>query len=210
MLELRDTVYIVEDDAAARALFSAIVQSMGLDSVACSSAAEFLPHCDSLRPGCLVLDLAMPGQSGLALQQELTLRGITIPVIFVTGRGQVATAVKAMRQGAFNFLQKPFSNSELIDNIRRAVDLDHQHRSMLSRVGAIRERLTSLTRRERDVLDQVISGHPNKIIAHELRLSQRSVEMHRSRVMEKMGARSVAQLVRMLVNVENRADERPS
>jgi FixJ family two-component response regulator len=210
MPEPRDTVYIVEDDAAARALFCAIAQSIGLDTVACSSAAEFLPHCDSLRPGCLVLDLAMPGQSGLALQLELTMRGITIPIIFVTGRGQVASAVKAMRQGAFNFLQKPFSNSELIDNIRRAVDLDHQHRTTLSRVDAIRERLVSLTPRERDVLDQVVSGRPNKIIAHELRLSQRSVEMHRSRVMEKMGASSVAQLVRMLVNVENRLGTPPN
>ncbi len=109
-----------------------------------------------------------------------------------------------------NFSQKPFPHSDLIANIRRAIELDHSHRSTLSRVDAIRERLTSLTPRERDVLDQVICGRPNKIIAHELRLSQRSVEMHRSRVMEKMGATSVAQLVRMLVNLENRPNARPN
>ncbi len=210
MLEPRDTVYIVEDDPSARALFCSIARSMGLDSIAFDSAAGFLSQCDSLRPGCLVLDMVMPGQNGLAVQHELIARGITIPIIFVTAAGQVAAAVEAMRQGAFNFLEKPFPNSELIDNIRRAIALDHSHRSTLSRIAAIRERLTSLTPRERDVLDQVICGRPNKIIAHELRLSQRSVEMHRSRVMEKMGATSVAQLVRMLVNLENRPNARPN
>jgi FixJ family two-component response regulator len=136
MSEPRDTVYIVEDDPSARALFRAIAQSIGLDSVAFDSAVEFLRQCDALFPGCLVLDLVMPEQGGLALQHELILRGITIPIIFVTGRGHVAAAVEAMRQGAFNFLEKPFTNSELIDNIRRAVDLDHSHRAMLSRVDA--------------------------------------------------------------------------
>lgn len=209
MTQSRDTVYVVEDDAGARSLVCAIARSIGLDCKAFASAAEFLEQCGSLAPGCLVLDLVMPEVSGLALQHELTLRGVTIPIIFITGRGQVASAVQAMRQGAFNFLEKPFPNSVLIADIRRAVNLDHNHRVTLSQVGAIREKLSSLTPRERDVLDQVISGHPNKIIAHELKVSQRRVEMHRSRVMEKMGVSSVAELVRMLVSVEDRGGRTP-
>jgi two-component system, LuxR family, response regulator FixJ len=205
--QARDVVYIIEDDDAARALFFQVARSMGLGCEAFASATEFLARCDALRPGCLVLDLVMPDVGGLALQQELILRGITIPVIFVTGNGQIATAVEAMRQGAFNFLEKPFSNSELIENIRRAIDLDHSHRRMLGRLDAIREKLDSLTPREHDVLNQVVSGRPNKIIAHDLNLSQRSIEMHRSRVMEKMGASSVAQLVRMLISVESSSRE---
>jgi two-component system, LuxR family, response regulator FixJ len=204
-----EVVYIVEDDDAARALFISVVRSMGLGCEAFASAAEFLLCCDALRPGCLVLDLVMPDVGGLTLQRELILRGIAIPIIFVTGQGQVAAAVEAMRQGAFNFLEKPFPNEELAENIRRAIDLDHTHRRLLDRVDAIRERLGSLTPREHDVLSQVISGRPNKIIAHDLNLSQRSIEMHRSKVMEKMGASSVAQLVRMLISVESERREEP-
>jgi FixJ family two-component response regulator len=207
--QARDVVYIVEDDDAARALFFQVARSMGLGCEAFASATEFLARCGALRPGCLVLDLEMPDVGGLALQQELILRGITLPVIFVTGKGQIATAVEAMRQGAFNFLEKPFPNSELIENIRRAIDLDHSHRRRLDRLDAIREKLGSLTPREQDVLNQVVSGRPNKIIAHDLNLSQRSIEMHRSRVMEKMGASSVAQLVRMLISVESSPREGP-
>jgi two-component system, LuxR family, response regulator FixJ len=204
-----DVVYIVEDDDAARSLFSTVARSMGLGCEAFASAAEFLKRCDALRPGCLVLDLVMPDVGGLALQRELILRGIAIPIIFVTGRGLVATAVEAMRQGAFNFLEKPFPNSELAENIERAIELDHSHRRLLDRVDAIREKLGSLTPREHDVLSRVVSGRPNKIIAHDLNLSQRSIEMHRSRVMEKMGANSVAQLVRMLISVETERREGP-
>jgi len=202
-------VYIVEDDDAARALFVSIARSMGLGCEAFASAAEFLLRCDALRPGCLVLDLVMPDMGGLALQHELILRGIAIPIIFVTGKGEVTTAVEAMRQGAFNFLEKPFPNEELVENIRRAIELDHSHRRLIDRVDAIREKLGSLTPREHDVLSQVVSGRPNKIIAHALNLSQRSIEMHRSKVMEKMGASSVAQLVRMLISVEVERHEGP-
>jgi FixJ family two-component response regulator len=202
-------VYIVEDDDAARALSVTVARSMGLGCEAFASAAEFLLCCDALRPGCLVLELVMPDLGGLALQHELILRGITIPIIFVTGQGDVATAVEAMRQGAFNLLERPFPNEELVENIRRAIDLDHSHRRMLDRLEAVRERLGSLTPREHDVLNQVASGRPNKIIAHDLNLSQRSIEMHRSKAMEKMGVSSVAQLVRMLISVESERREEP-
>jgi two-component system, LuxR family, response regulator FixJ len=198
----QDTVYIVEDDDDARALYSAVVRSMGLGCEAFPLATDFLERCDALGPGCLLLDLVLPDVSGLALQHELTLRGITIPIIFVTNKGQVASAVEAMRQGAFNFLEKSFSNAELMENIRQAIALDHSHRRMLDRIGAIRGKLESLTRREHDVLTEVVSGQSNKTIAHKLSLSQRSIEMHRSRLMEKMGADSVAELVKMLLSVE--------
>jgi two-component system response regulator FixJ len=207
--ESQDVVYVVEDDGAARALVSAIAQSIGLRCEAFSSAYDFLRQCDALQPGCLVLDLVMPGLSGLGLQHELKIRGIDIPIIFITGHGEVASAVEAMRQGAVNFLEKPFPNSALIENIRHAIDLDHRNRRRIDQVDAIREKLGSLTPREHDVLNQVISGQPNKIIAHNLKVSQRSVEMHRSRVMEKMGASSVAQLVRMLITVETRQRDVP-
>ena len=205
----QDVVYVVEDDGAARALVSAIAQSIGLRCEAFASAYDFLRHCDALQPGCLVLDLVMPGLSGLGLQHELKIRGIDIPIIFITGHGEVASAVEAMRRGAVNLLEKPFPNSALIENIRHAIDLDHRNRRRIDQVDAIREKLGSLTPREHDVLNQVVSGQPNKIIAHNLKVSQRSVEMHRSRVMEKMGASSVAQLVRMLITVETRQPEVP-
>jgi two-component system, LuxR family, response regulator FixJ len=198
----RDMVYIVEDDDDARALYCAVVRSMGLGFEAFASGAAFLERCEALGPGCLLLDLVLPDVSGLALQRELTLRGIAIPIIFVTNKGQIASAVAAMRQGAFNFLEKTFSSSELVENIRQAVALDHRNQRMLGEIDTIRERLGSLTRREHDVLKEVVSGKTNKIIAHKLNLSQRSIEMHRSRVMEKMCAGSVAHLVRMLISVE--------
>jgi len=203
----RDVVYIVEDDDAARALYCRVARSMRLDYEAFACAAPFLERCEALRPGCLVLDLVLPDLSGLEVQRELTLRGIAIPIIFVTGKGQIASAVAAMRQGAFNFLEKSFSKAELVENIRQAVALDHSHRRISDEVNAIRGKLESLTQREHDVLNEVLSGLSNKIIAHKLNLSQRSIELHRSRVMEKMGASSVAHLVRMLLNAEEGQDK---
>jgi len=205
----REVVYIVEDDDAARALYCGVARSMGLDFEAFARAVPFLECCEALRPGCLVLDLVLPDLSGLAVQRELTLRGITIPVIFVTGKGQITSAVAAMRQGAFNFLEKSSSNAELVENIRQAIALDHSHRRLTDQVDAIRGKLDLLTPRESDVLHEVISGQSNKIIAHKLHLSQRSIELHRSRIMEKMGAGSVAQLVRMLLSVKGQDESLP-
>jgi two-component system response regulator FixJ len=166
----RDTVYLIEDDDAARALYFGVVRSMGLDCEAFACAAPFLERCEVLRPGCLVLDLVLPDLNGLAVQRELTLRGITIPIIFVTGKGQITSAVAAMRQGAFNFLEKSFANAELVENIRQAVPLDHRHRRMTDQFDAIRGKLESLTQREHDVLNSVVCGHSNKLIAHKLHL----------------------------------------
>ena len=196
------TVFIVDDDAAVRNSLRLLVKSVGLTAAAFVSAQEFLATYDPHQPGCLVLDVRMPGMSGLDLQQQLNLRGAVIPVIFITGHGDIPMAVEAMQHGAFDFLQKPFRDQDLIDRIQRALEKDRESRALLGERTRIRERLDSLTPREREVLNLVASGKANKAMAAELGLSQRTVEIHRARVMEKMGASSVAQLVRMVLDLE--------
>jgi len=144
----------------------------------------------------------MPGMSGIELQQQLNLRGATIPVIFITGHGDIPMAVEAMQHGAFDFLQKPFRDQDLIDRIQRALERDARNRNSLAQHARIRERFGSLTPREREVLTLMTRGKPNKVMAAELGVSQRTVEIHRARVMEKSGADSLAQLVRMVLDLE--------
>ena len=196
------TVFIVDDDAAVRNSLRLLVKSVGLSAAVFVSAQEFLASYDPSQPGCLVLDVRMPGMSGLELQQHLNLRGAVIPVIFITGHGDIPMAVEAMQHGAFDFLQKPFRDQDLIDRIQRALEKDRENRVALGERSRIRERLDSLTPREREVLNLVSSGKANKVMAADLGLSQRTVEIHRARVMEKMGASSVAQLVRMVLDLE--------
>jgi two-component system, LuxR family, response regulator FixJ len=195
-------VYVVEDDEALRSLVRALVDSIGLACRTFETAGKFLEHYDPRQPGCLVLDIFMPGMSGLELQEELNRRGAVIPVIFITGHADVASAVAAVRHGAFNYLEKPFRNPELIENVRAAIDLDGRNREMLAQQDAIRERIALLTRREREVLELIVRGLASKVMAEEMGLSKRTVELHRSRVMDKMGTRSVAQLVRMFMDFE--------
>jgi FixJ family two-component response regulator len=202
MSESDPIVYVVEDDDASRSLVRVLAQSIGVGCKAFADASEFLDNYDAQQAGCLVLDVFMPGMNGLELQNELNRRGAVIPVIFVTGNVDVPSAVETMRHGAFNYLVKPIRNSELIDNVRRALEHDRYNRQTLKQFDAIRERIFSLTPREREVLELVARGCANKVMAQEMRLSQRTVELHRSRVMEKMGASSVAQLVRMLMDFE--------
>jgi two-component system response regulator FixJ len=145
----------------------------------------------------------MPGMSGLELQEQLNLRGAVIPVIFITGHGDIPMAVDAMQHGAFDFLQKPFRDQDLIDRIQRALDRDAKNRAALAQHDRIRGRFESLTPREREVLTLMTRGKPNKVMAAELGVSQRTVEIHRARVMEKTGAASLAQLVRMVLDLES-------
>lgn len=200
MSEPGPIVYVVEDDQALRSLIKALAQSIGLSSREFSSADRFLEHYDPRQPGCLVLDIFMPGMSGLELQDELNRRGAVIPVIFITGHADVASAVAAVRHGAFNYLQKPFRNSELIASVREALELDRRSRALLAQQDAIRDRIASLTPREREVLELIVKGLASKVMAEEMGLSKRTVELHRSRVMDKMGASSIAQLVRMFMD----------
>jgi two-component system response regulator FixJ len=202
MQEPTPTVFVVDDDNAVRNSLRLLLKSVGLASQPLGSAAEFLETYRPSQPGCLVLDVRMPGMSGLELQRELNLRGATIPVIFITGHGDIPMAVEAMQQGAFDFLAKPFRDQELIDRVQRALAKDGTTRAALKERERIRERLQSLTPREREVLALMTQGKPNKIMAHELGVSQRTVEIHRARVMEKSGASSLAQLVRMVMDQE--------
>ena len=202
MQEPTPTVFVVDDDNAVRNSLRLLLKSVGLASQPLGSAAEFLETYRPRQAGCLVLDVRMPGMSGLELQRELNLRGATIPVIFITGHGDIPMAVEAMQQGAFDFLAKPFRDQELIDRVQRALAKDGTTRSALKERECIRERLESLTPREREVLSLMTQGKPNKIMAHELGVSQRTVEIHRARVMEKSGATSLAQLVRMVMDQE--------
>ncbi|HUK02360.1 MAG TPA: response regulator transcription factor [Steroidobacteraceae bacterium] len=196
------TVFVVDDDEGVRNSLRFLLKSVGLATRALGSASEFLEAYKVSQPGCLVLDVRMPGMSGLELQQQLNLRGAVIPVIFITGHGDIPMAVEAMQQGAFDFLQKPFRDQDLIDRIQRALERDARNRASLEQHTRIRERLDSLTPREREVLALMTRGKPNKVMAAELGVSQRTVEIHRARVMEKSGAASLAQLVRMVMDLE--------
>ena len=202
MIQGLPIVFIVDDDEAVRNSLRLLVKSVGLTAAALVSAQEFLATYDPLQPGCLLLDVRMPGMSGLELQQRLNLLGAVIPVIFITGHGDVPMAVEAMQHGAFDFLQKPFRDQDLMDRIQRALEKDRANRAALGEHSRIREQHETLTPREREVLALVTSGKANKVMAADLGLSQRTIEIHRARVMEKMGASSLAHLVRMVLDLE--------
>jgi two-component system, LuxR family, response regulator FixJ len=204
MKEQPATVCIVDDDEAVRGSLKLLLKSLGLATRAYGSAPEFLAEFDPQRRGCLVLDIRMPGMSGLDLQQELNARGALVPIIFMTGHGDVPMAVEALQQGAMDFLQKPFRDQDLLDRIHRAIERDRAGRELLGNRERIRARIDSLTPREREVLKLITDGKANKVIAAELQLSQRTVEIHRGHVMEKMEANSLAHLVRMVMEAEDR------
>jgi FixJ family two-component response regulator len=191
------TVFIVDDDPAIRIAMQALLESVNIQHEIFASADEFLQDEESHRFGCLVLDIRMPGLGGLELQDELISRGSPLPIIFITGHGDVPMAVDAMQKGAVDFIQKPFRDQELLDRIREALTTDRERREERDRHTEIESRLQRLTNREKEVLDLDVTGKPNKVIAYELDVSQRTVEIHRARVMEKMEARSLADLVRM-------------
>jgi len=191
------TVFIVDDDNAIRQAMGMLMESVGLEHEIYESADDFLSGVTVDRPGCLVLDIRMPGISGLELQETLAEKDSSLPIIFISGHGDIPMAVEAMQKGAVDFIQKPFRDQELLDCIGAALKTDKSKRSTLNEVSEIRDRVERLTKREREVFDLVVTGKPNKIIAHEMSVSQRTVEIHRARVMEKMEADSLADLVRM-------------
>jgi len=202
------TVFVIDDDDAVRGSLKLLFKSINLPVGVFASAQEFLPRYSADQPGCLVVDVRMPGMSGLELQQQLNLRGAMIPVIFITGHGDISMAVEAMQHGAFDFLSKPFRDQDLIDRVQRALEKDAVNRRAFGRSDSIRERLQSLTPREREVLELVTNGKPNKVVAADLGVSQRTVEIHRARVMEKMQANSLAQLVRMTLALSGESGAR--
>jgi FixJ family two-component response regulator len=197
------TVFIVDDDKAIRHAMGLLLRSVGLTHCIFHSATEFLENFCGEGHGCLVLDIRMPGMSGLELQDKLKEVGSMLPIIFVTGFADVPMAVTAMQKGAFDFIEKPFRDQDLLDRINNALRADSTHRVDDENARQIRLRVRRLTNREQDVMNLVVAGKPNKIIAYDLAVSQRTVEIHRARVMEKMEAKSLADLVRMFTAISN-------
>jgi two-component system, LuxR family, response regulator FixJ len=200
-MNVRPSIFVVDDDSAVRDSLKLLLRSVGQAVETYGSGQEFLDGYNDDRAGCLVLDIRMPGMSGLELQQKLNERHSILPIIFITGHGDVPMAVEAMQAGAVDFIQKPFRDQDLIDRINQALEKDNNNRAALGERNDIRRRLETLTPREREVLDLVVHGKANKVIAGDLKLSQRTVEIHRARVMEKMQASSLAHLVRMVLEV---------
>lgn len=191
------TVFVVDDDAAMRDSLRWLLQSVNFPVETYASAEEFLAAYDVARPGCLVLDVRMPGMSGLTLQETLAARGMTLPVIMITGYGEVPTAVRALKGGALDFIEKPFNDEILLERVRQALERDRAARAVWARQADAQARLEQLTQREREVMELVTAGKANKVIAAELGLSPKTVEVHRANVMRKMEADSVAELVRL-------------
>jgi FixJ family two-component response regulator len=190
------TVFVVDDDSAMRDSLRWLLESVGLTVRTYPTAADFLREYDPSLPGCLVLDIRMPGMSGLDLQAELARRGAGLPTIVVTGHAEVPMAVRAVKAGALDFIEKPFSDQLLLDRVRQALELDREDREVRRRRGEARSRFETLTTREREVLELVAAGKANKEIAAALGLSPKTVEVHRAHVMSKMAADSLAELVR--------------
>ncbi len=202
MKEKPATIFVVDDDDAVRTSLRLLLKSVGLPVETFGAAQEFVDAFDADRAGCLVLDIRMPGMSGLELQQRLNEMHAITPIVFITGHGDVPMAVEAMQHGAVDFIQKPFRDQDLIDRINQALEKDRDNRAGLKERDAIRHRMQQLTPREREVLELVTQGKANKVIAGDLNVSQRTVEIHRARVMEKMGASSLAHLVRMVIEAD--------
>jgi FixJ family two-component response regulator len=191
------TAYVVDDDESIRTLWRWLMESNGVAVRTFATAAEFIETYLADAPGCLVLDLRLPGMSGLELQEYLKRKGVDIPIVFVTGHGDIPTAVNAIKGGAVDFIQKPFSYRQVLSIIEGAFRRDAEIRRTRERRLVVSGRLAALTERERAVLHRVIEGKPNKIIADELEISMKTVEFHRSKMMEKMGVDSVAELVQL-------------
>ena len=202
MSTFEPTVFVVDDDQAVRRFLCGLITSVDIPVESYASAQDFLDSYEPGRPGCLLLDIRMPGMSGLELQQELDRRAIDLPVIILTGHGNVQVAVNAMKAGAVDFVEKPFNNELLLDRIQRALSDSVKVRETRLEQEEIKARMARLTPREREVLERVIAGDTNKGVARRLGISDKTVELHRSRVMEKMKAGSLAALVKMVSAVQ--------
>ncbi len=201
MTDKTPIVFIVDDDSAVLDSIGLLMKSVGLEAKLFESAQSFLDSYSTEQSGCLVLDVRMPGISGLDLQAKLIELGCILPIIFITGHGDIPMAVKAMQDGAVDFLQKPFRDQELLDRVQNAIEEDSKNRSQHFEKHNIEQRLAALTEREHQVLDMIIAGKANKLIAADLGLSQRTIEIHRAHILEKMQTRSLAHLVRMIMMV---------
>lgn len=195
-------VFIIDDDDEVRNALEFLMESIGLDSESYASAELFLNQFDPSRAGCILLDIRMRGMSGLMLQEALTQYEIHPPIIFITGHGDVPMAVNAIKAGAIDFIQKPFNDQVLLESVHRAIEKDEQQRGQANQYAEIMQKLARLTPREREVIDLVVRGFRNKNIAYELHISQSTVEVHRSRAMEKMEANSLSDLMRIMLSIK--------
>ena len=193
------TVFIVDDDEGIREGLCLLLETVGQPCELYESAVEFLEHYDPARSGCLVLDIRMPRMTGLDLQEHLIELGSTLPIIFITGHGDIPMAVEAMRRGALDFIRKPFREQDLLDRINEALEVDAGKRRQQHDEQMLLDQIASLSEREREVFDNVADGKMNKVIAIDLGISERTVEVHRANVMKKLGARTLAQLVRIKI-----------
>jgi len=193
---IEPVVFVVDDDSAIRQSLQWLIESTGRKVVTFASAQQFLDSVPPVQPGCLVLDINMPGITGLELQEQLTAQNLRIPVIVISGHADVASAVRAMKAGAVEFLEKPFDDDILLQRIEQAIALDARRREEDAKHAKTEERLGRLTPREREIMELVVAGHPNKRIAAMLCRSEKTVEIHRANVMQKMEAGSLAELVR--------------
>ena len=190
-------VFIVDDDLSVRRSTERLIRSAGFKVLTFTSAREFLANQRPQGPACLVLDVRMPGLSGMDLQRELTQSGIHIPIIFITGHGDIPMSVRAMKAGAVEFLTKPFRSRSLLEAVRAAIETDRSAHKARSETGELRQRYEQLTPREREVMALVVAGQLNKQVASELSTTERTIKFHRAHIMQKMGVESLADLVRM-------------
>jgi len=195
-------IYVVDDDEPVRDAISLLLDTADIPHRSFDSAVAFLDACSAEWRGALLLDVRMPGMDGLELQRVLADRGFDLPIVFITGHGDVPMAVEAMKRGAQDFLRKPFDDDELLDSVRRALSAEARHSAEAEQTAALQSRVAELTPREQEVFERVAQGQANKVIAIELGISERTVEIHRSQVMHKTGCRSLAELVRLKIALD--------
>ena len=196
------SVFIIDDEEPIRSALTLLMESVGLKAESFASAQEYLDQFDASKSGCIILDVRMPGIGGLDLQARLTAEKIHPPIIIITGHGDVPMAVRAVTAGAVDFIEKPFNNQSMLDSVHRAIELDAVQRGESSRLQDIEAHYNSLTPREKEVLQYVIEGKRNKVIAFDMNISQSTVEAHRSKVMEKMTASTLSDLMRMALSLK--------
>lgn len=188
-------VFVVDDDKAMRDSVCMLLESVGIAFRMFSCASDFLASCDPKQEGCLLLDVRMPGMSGMELLGVLKSQGVLLPVILITGHGDVPMAVRALKQGAFDFIQKPFNTQELLDRVQAALKLDRENRLRLREIDRRRTHIEALTKREREVVDLIVAGNSSKAIAMKLGISPKTVDVHRASILKKLDVRTVAEIV---------------
>ena len=206
-MQQEQIVYVVDDDEGIREGLSLLLETTGQSVKLYSSAADFLDDYSDKIYGCLILDIRMPRMSGLDLQERLNTLGTALPIIFITGHGDIPMAVEAMRKGALDFIRKPFREQDLLDRINQALSIDAGRSKHDRQCGAILSKLALLSERERQIFERVAKGQMNKVIAHDLCISERTVEVHRSQVMKKLAVKTLAELVRFKLQEESLALE---